>query len=211
MKLAESKDPTVRRGNWRLLSLDPGTDHYGFAALKFRNQAVAVVRCGMFSETMKELKDDQVLHDDVRAYLARFEWLLRKSRANHVGAERYVPRRQGISNESVNMMLGNTVGYAASTGVRTSLFLAATWKLRLKRVLDLDDMYVRCKPVPDHAVDAVLIGLFTAEKLGHYKIDKLTKQRQATLCNDIKRRFIDLRTAKKGVKRRATTRKRRRR
>lgn len=196
----------------RILSLDPGTDNFGFAALAVERQAFRVVRCGMISETLKELKEPEQLQTDVRAYVKRMNWLIRKSKATIVGAERYVPRRQGISNESVNMMLGHLVASTSVSKISTSLFLAATWKLRLKKVLDIEALYAKVRPVPNHVVDAVFIGLFTAERLQLYSLDKLKSTRQqAALCTAITKSFSDFRTSKKQVKHRPGTRARSRR
>lgn len=179
----------------KILSLDPGTVNFGFSATSFVNGKVTITRCGMIDETIKEIKDAAPLQHDALLYVRRIAWLLSKSKATHVGAERYVPRRQGLSNESVNQMLGTCVSYAATLGIPCSLYLAATWKIRLKKVLDLEALYKECHPIPDHVIDAVFIGLFTAEKLGAYSLDKLkTPRQQKILCKQIKQRFIDLRS-----------------
>lgn len=200
------------RTETRLLSMDPGTDNFGFAALAFVNKKADIRRCGMLDETIKDLKDPATLAADASRYVKRFAWLLRKSKAHHVGAERYVPRRQGLSNESVNMMLGTAVSYASTIGLETHVYLAATWKLRLKKVLDIELLYAACKPVPDHVVDAVFIGLFTAERLGIFDMQSLrTKTAQTRLCKNLQSRFLDLRTGLRKRSSRSSTRARSRR
>ncbi len=208
-QITESRMPKTR-AETRLLSMDPGRDNYGFAGLVFKDKRVRISRCGMIDETIKEVKEGGVLAEDAKRYLNRLHYLIKKSQAQHIGAERYVPRRQGLSNESVNMMLGTCVSYASTLNIETSLFLAATWKLRLKKVLDLESLYVACKPVPDHVVDAVFIGLFTAEKLGLFTLDSLrAKTQQKALCKNIQSRFLDLRTGLRSKKRtRAPSRRR---
>lgn len=181
----------------KLLAIDPGDTNFGWAALKFSRQSVRVLRCGMLDETIKELKDSLVLQADADAFIRRFAWLLRRSGASHVAGERYVPRRQGLSNESVNMMLGAAVSYCSTLSMPCSLFLAATWKLRLKKVLDIELLYEQAKPVPVHVVDAVFIGLFAAEGLGLYKMTAMTKPQQKRLCKDMQRLYLDLRTGKR--------------
>lgn len=181
----------------KLLAMDPGTDKYGWAALVFKNSGVRILKCGMLDDTIKELKVSDTLKDDADAYTRRLAWLLAKSGAEHVAAERYVPRRQGLSNESVNMMLGTCVAYTATLGIECSLFLAATWKLRVKKFLDLERLYELAKPVPDHVVDALFIGLFAAESKGSFDFAKLTRTRQNQLCKELQKKYLDLRTGKR--------------
>lgn len=193
-----------------ILSVDPGTSNFGFASLKIANKAWTLLRCGMMGDTVKELKEQKQLFEDNARYLKRIEWLLRKSKAQLVGAERYIPRRQGISNESINFMLGVLSSTAAKAGIYSAMWLAATWKLRLKKVLDLDALYAQAKPLPPHVVDAVLIGLFTAEREGLYSMEKLgsATQRQR-LCKAMNQKFLDLRTTGHAVKHRGGRKKKR--
>lgn len=183
----------------KMLAMDPGDTNFGWAALKFSRQAVRVLRCGMLDDTIKGLKESLVLQEDADQYIRRVAWLLNKSGAEIVAAERYVPRRQGLSNESVNMMLGAAVSYCSTIGIPCSLFLAATWKLRVKKVLEIEQLYKWAAPVPNHVVDAVFIGLFAAEGQGKFKMT-LTLAQQKRLCRDIQRRFLDLRTGKRKYK-----------
>jgi Holliday junction resolvasome RuvABC endonuclease subunit len=184
----------------KLLALDPGDSNFGFSALKFSRQTFKILRCGMLDDTIKEVKEETVLGADAKCFIERFEWLMARVKPDQVAVERYVPRRQGLSNENVNMMIGGVVCHCSKVAILCPLFLAATWKMRLKKFLDIEQIYEGAKPVPVHVVDAVFIGLFTAEKQGHYKLASMTKSRQVKLCRDIKKQFLDLRTGKRKYK-----------
>lgn len=148
----------------RILALDPGLDNFGFSALEISGKRTfRVVRCGMLSRRIKVLTGD-LLKGEALLYRKRVNRLIRKSKPDHLVAERYVPRRQGIANESINYMLGYILCELASTEMQVDLFLAATWKVRVKKLFDLEAFYAQFNQIPDHQIDATMIGLYLAEK-----------------------------------------------
>lgn len=117
----------------------------------------------MLTHRIKKLTGDE-LKSDALKYRQRMLRLIKKSRPDHIVAERYVPRRQGLANENVNMMLGFILCELATTGIEVDLYLAATWKNRVKKIFDLDSYYALFPRLPDHEIDAAFIGMYVAEK-----------------------------------------------
>lgn len=172
--------------------MDPGSVNFGLSFLKISGTTYKVVRCGMLTKLMKDLKEDPYL--DSKRFTSQITKILQKSKPTDVVAERYVARIRGATIESVNMMIGLTM---AAVGTRAKchmhIFMAATWKNCLNKIFSIEDFYKLCKPVPDHAVDATLIGLYYASRVSRLDLSRLSSQRARTiLANQIKRAHIQL-------------------
>lgn len=161
--------------------MDPGLDNFGFSLLEIKGKrTVRVIRCGMLTRRIKYLVGDK-LKKEALLYRKRVLRLVRKAKPDHIVAERYVPRRQGIANESINYMLGFLLCEVALSDIEIDLFLAATWKVRIKKVFDLEALYKLFPRIPDHQIDATFIGLYLAEKTYGFDLTKfktITARRQ---------------------------------
>jgi hypothetical protein len=176
----------------RLLSLDPGSVNFGLSFLKISRTQYKIVRCGMMTQLMKDLKSGT--QEDSKQFSSQLSRILRRSKPTDVIAERYVARIRGATIESVNMMLGLTMAAVNNIpGNRMHILMAATWKNCLNKFFCIEDFYKECKPVPDHAVDATLIGFYFAHKSLNFGLARFSKPRARTiLANQIKRSYIKL-------------------
>ncbi len=152
---------------FRILAVDPGTKNFGFSIIEVSGKEPRLVACGLLDETLLIYSlSEQTLTEAVCLFQSGFTKLLVKSRADCVSAERYLIQRRGTTGESVNMMLA----LMAAAGKPMQIFMAATWKARLKKHLGctLEEVYaittLNGKKVPDHAIDATMQGLFFAER-----------------------------------------------
>lgn len=176
----------------RVLALDPGSVNFGVSFIKLSGTTYKIVRCGMMTKLMKDLKTGT--QEDSKRFSSQLRRILRRSKPTDVIAERYVARIRGATIESVNMMLGLTMAAVNSIpGNRMHILMAATWKNCLNKFFCIEDFYKECKPVPDHAVDATLIGFYFAHKSAGFKLERFSKPRARTiLANQIKRSYIKL-------------------
>lgn len=160
----------------RAMGHDPGTSNYGWSAMEFTSKAkVRVIRCGMLTNMIKELLGDYP-KTLALPFRKEVQHIIDKARPKFVGIERYVPRRQGLSNESVNYMIGHVLCHHAHTDISFSLMLAATWKNNFNKLLDIEAFYLQCRPVPDHVVDSVLICLYAAAMRNVFNTGKLRQR-----------------------------------
>ena len=153
--------------NFRVLALDPGSTNFGFSLLEVNNGKLRLVACGLLDKTMLvHSLNEQTLSAATATFKAAFEKLVRSTRADCISAERYLIQRRGTTGESVNMMLA----LMSVCGKPMQIFMAATWKAKLKKHLGckLEEVYKIThsggKLVPDHAIDATMQGMFFCER-----------------------------------------------
>ncbi len=152
---------------FRVLSVDPGSTNFGFSIIEVFNKKPRIVACGLLDKRyLIHSLNEQTLSAAVMTFQKAFTALLRSSRADCISAERYLIQRRGTTGESVNMMLA----IMAASGKPMQIFMAATWKAKLKKHLgcNLEEVYKITrsgkKLIPDHAIDATMQGLFFCER-----------------------------------------------
>lgn len=153
--------------HFRVLAVDPGSTNFGFSLIEVNGKTPRIVACGMLDKQMLvHSLNEQTLSEAVSRFSNVFDKLLKATRASCISAERYLIQRRGTTGESVNMMLG----LMADRGLPMQIFMAATWKARLKKHLqhELVDLYKITydgkRRLPDHAIDATMQGLFFCER-----------------------------------------------
>ena len=175
----------------KVLCLDPGSVNFGWSVIKIKNRKWSIVKCGMIRNTIKDLKGEEY-EKSIDAFAVEFSWMLTKARPTHVFAERYTSRIRGTTIEAVNGMLGTasilTRAYNRKTMLR--LVMAANWKFRIKKIMDLESYY-KTVGVPDHVVDSCFLGLYNCELFLGLNIDQFKfKTNQARLRKELERKFI---------------------
>jgi Holliday junction resolvasome RuvABC endonuclease subunit len=169
-KILQTETSSARKRTLRatFLSFDPGTSNHGYAVVKatlhLRSPPtqVQVLRFGRIHDTIRDLKLG------VRLQVLGYKKILRKLtleyQPTHFVAERYMSRRMGGTTiESVNLMLGAALG-EFSPRIPVKVIPASQWKNEAKRQgIDLLALYAFAKEyggITDHAVDAMMIGVY---------------------------------------------------
>lgn len=159
----------------RILALDPGSESFGWSILEVNGRAMPkVISTGMLSRRIKILTGENV-EREVNLFTKRFRSLVKIAKPEYVIIERYTPRRFGLSNESINYMIGYIRCELAITGTPVELVMPATWKGRVKKFMDLDAFYTMIDRIADHMIDATFMGLFLAEKSFSFDMSALAR------------------------------------
>ncbi len=179
----------------RVLACDPGKTNFGFSVLAVDKRKIEIVRTGILPpELLVRELNQQTLSDTILTFQRAFTKLLKASKADIVVAERYMIQRRGTTGETVNMMLG-VMAATAGKEIPMQIFMAATWKARLKKVLgvkNLDVLYKQVRTrdgktfVPDHTIDATMQGLFFCERELGLKIERMCRAKTFTSALSLK-------------------------
>jgi hypothetical protein len=152
-----------------ILALDPGTGNYGYSILRGKLEKgkapnLRVLKFGRLHTTVREIK--QGLVAQVAAYLETLRDIHAEYGITHVVGERYQSRRMGGTTiESVNIMIGLTLGFCQERGIPCKFIPASQWKNEMSRNgIELEEIYAGVKPakITPHAVDASSIGEYGA-------------------------------------------------
>lgn len=153
-------------GTFCILSADPGTANYGYAAIhsrlkKGRVPVYEIKKTGRILTTIREIKSD--FQSSLQDHVEVLQNLREEFQPTHFIAERYMSRRLGGTTiELVNMMLG--IASLHFQDLSMKLIPASQWKNAAKRNgIDLEDLYREGKTIPgvtNHAVDACMIAIF---------------------------------------------------
>jgi hypothetical protein len=177
----------------RLLALDPGTTNFGWAIVRLDGKKPSVEKCGMLPITVKELRGN--LKEEVLLFAKPFTKLLKEVKVDGIVCERYIARRMGKTIESVNIMIGAIAILSGVLGV--NIYPAMTWKNFLKRSWQLekiDDYYSefenvnRKSGIPDHCIDASLIGIYELTKTYSLNISSVAIRKR--LAKEIQKNYI---------------------
>lgn len=158
----------------RILGLDPGTENFGLALVHFKGATADVKKVCMVKAKIKELKDWKLLQLEAGAHRHEIQRHVRSAKPHHIVVERYIPRQRGLTNESVNYMIGHIVFRACKTDMQVMLVMAASWKNKMNSIFDITALY-KLAGVKDHMCDAVLMALYCANKQGLHDIEQYRK------------------------------------
>lgn len=155
-----------------ILALDPGTGNYGYSVLRGSlvrgvPPRLDILKFGRLHHTVREIK--MGLNAQVNGYLTALSDLHDEYQFTHVIGERYQSRRMGGTTiESVNIMIGLTLGFCKAQQLPCKFIPASQWKNEMSRNgLSLEAMYEGVRPfrITPHAVDASSIGEYGAYHL----------------------------------------------
>ena len=157
----------------------------GWAVLDYTDKKkYTVVRCGMLRKPIYELRGN--IKEEVLPFATDFKKLLVASKATTMVCERYMAQMRGKTGENVNIMLGAMS--MVSGVIPMFIFPAVQWKAAIKRewgLTKVDDYYKDVNIKQDHAIDAVLMGVYYLNKFLEYPI-----KNRKTLAKEIEQKFI---------------------
>jgi hypothetical protein len=152
----------------RILADDPATVNYGRVLLLVRQCSnsrlkFSIKRAWLVSKTIRS----ETVKTDIFKVLGEYSRVMErvelKYRPIHVYcAERFMPRSGMLvgHGEAIAMMLALNVRALPNTV--SKLIPAVSWKTQIKRYFDLKELYKEIKPCPEHLLDAIFIGLYSA-------------------------------------------------
>lgn len=165
----------------RIIGLDPGPANFGWCVIDVKGpRTFSVAKNGMLDvqHTISAVTvPSDELKQQVRAYRTRMHKLVTRSQATDLAMERYIPRTRGLANETVNYMIGNTLSLLTETSIQVQVFMAVTWKARVKKIMDLEAFY-KMVNVPDHICDATFQALYLAEKMYGFDLSLFVAERR---------------------------------
>lgn len=165
------------------IGADPGTANYGYSVLSFSKKKeeqikFRVLEIGMFVDTVSNLTSKPAkppkskrrktkpmvmipaFRKQFRIFLREWDNMIDTYQPIKITMERYQARGlRGSTIESVTLMNGGVAVLAQQKRIDFEIFLAASWKNQVNKLIDLkEDIYGRYN-LPDHIIDSVFINV----------------------------------------------------
>ena len=191
----------------KVRGFDPGDSNFGYSLLEIKGSKIQILHIGMNADTISNLTETPQLPpkskrkkknpnyripaflDQLRIYK---KFLVRciKEGPDLVATERYMTRGiKGKSIECVSMMNGIAASMLTAKGISFILYSAASWKNSINRIVDLKELYVKCKKhLKPHEIDSAFIALSAYMKYKTIKWqDPKCKRLVTALANELEK------------------------
>lgn len=158
----------------RITSFDPGQLNFAFTKSRHRINPInnehqyKITRAGHLYNTITVLKDCDLMAVQLFKYVEEIKDLIEGS--DVVVIERFQGRgiKSGLTQETVNMMIGILAHLCANMEIRFLLVNPSTWKNALNKHVPLKELY-RVTWTTPHILDSCFIGFY-----GFFKESEMT-------------------------------------
>lgn len=147
--------PKLNNKPFTVLSLDPGCVNFAYTVTIDHK----VVKSGMLKNPMNSITEESIA-----AFRTEFLYIIDTYKPQVLIAERFLIRRFLTKlAEFVGIMIGIITEMCSLRKIKLKLITSATWKLSIKKLLDLKELYKLAKKqhkLQPHSVDSMLIGRY---------------------------------------------------